>query len=260
MLNMATIQPPSDPIEPTSTIVLTSRKCYFVDIRIQKTPNDLGAEATLPIRILAKERLEWAFAGTSKSTKSASYNVDQSYHSVWTHWLDSRTSNPGPDEGFMYDQGNGDTLERGEMMNPVTKTTRTYEELWGDIQVEIMKEESKRVSVVLKAENLELDIKALVVRVGQWCQGIRRDGDSITAERWHWNSCSRTSTSVHENEKDDESNRRQLDRPGSWKITRIGNSPLPCDVATGIVTATLGEGNEIFCGDLLWKVVEYHRW
>jgi hypothetical protein len=61
---------PPHPFEPTSTLVLTSPARIFVDVRVLK-PVKKGEELEhgLPNVGGPKERLEWAFAGTSGSVE-----------------------------------------------------------------------------------------------------------------------------------------------------------------------------------------------
>ncbi|KAF7502638.1 hypothetical protein GJ744_005413 [Endocarpon pusillum] len=127
------------PSEPTSTLVLTSTKSYYVDIRFSLT----GPTATSPPHY-------WAFAGTSKSTfpplhpiisphhqptppstrETHSISFPCSIHTTWTRYLDSRGDITTPDQGTTYLLHNGDCLETGTMINPDTGTWQSYQELW----------------------------------------------------------------------------------------------------------------------------------
>ncbi|ERF76704.1 hypothetical protein EPUS_02243 [Endocarpon pusillum Z07020] len=126
------------PSEPTSTLVLTSAKSYYVDIRFSLT----GPTATSPPHY-------WAFAGTSKSTfpprnpispphhptppptrETHPISFPCSTHTTWTRFLDSRGDITTPDDGTTYLLHNGDCLETGQMINPDTRILQSYQELW----------------------------------------------------------------------------------------------------------------------------------
>ena len=227
--------------------------------------------------------LQWAFAGTSHNTKLITKN-DQSNmieysHSVWDHWIDSKTqiatttddgdknkSAVDIDEGDCWPQPNGDILERGTQLDPISGKEREYEELWGDVEVQVQVQarlqrgdEGKRVSVVLKTDvdihGGHRDTRGLVVRVGQYCQGIVQVGDKFTMERWEWM-----------NPKDDEIECGFEAGPGPgpgpegrWCCkVRIGDGSLPCDQAMNL--DGVGDDAIIRCGELEWRVVENYRW
>ena len=174
---------------------------------------------------LSAEQLEWGIAGTSSS-----WEHDGVTRSQWRHWINSRTNEPenATDEGDMFPQADGTTLEKGSMVNPATGRDTPYEELWRDIDP--TPTASSGVNVVV----LQVETEGLcgsVVRLGQYCQGIMKEGDRITAERWEW-------------------------KEGGWKRTvRIGSDALPC-------LKVLDDGVEAKVGDVVnvegrgWKVVE----
>jgi hypothetical protein len=58
---------PAQPFEPTSTLVLTSPAKTFVDVRVLKPVRKGEGTEGLPNEGGPKERLEWAFAGASRS-------------------------------------------------------------------------------------------------------------------------------------------------------------------------------------------------
>ncbi|KXH41566.1 hypothetical protein CSAL01_01068 [Colletotrichum salicis] len=123
---------PDEASEPTSTVVLTSPQRRFVDLRILKqTPTVDGVQDTHGI-----ERLEWGIAGTSSSSTRTDDQGVEVRHSRWEHWIDSRTTEPenAADEGDMYEQPDGLTLEKGRMVNPANGRETDYEELWKDIE------------------------------------------------------------------------------------------------------------------------------
>ncbi|KAI0200713.1 hypothetical protein F4808DRAFT_460534 [Astrocystis sublimbata] len=119
---------PDDASEPTSTIVLTSPGHRFVDIRVLKHAGDTGTG------------LDWAFAGISSTETRNGVR-----HSTWRHLVDSRTRIPETvvDEGDIFPQDNGQTLETGCMINPVTEKLTDYQEIWTDLEPEDLPESCK---------------------------------------------------------------------------------------------------------------------
>lgn len=188
--------------------------------------------------------LEWAFAGKSHTSKEAtSDGVTQPQHSVWEHWIDSKSNNPSVDEGDMWLQPNGDILERGFQSHPFTGTQCEYEELWGDLEVVVVGEEGKRVSVALKVEDDVSSTRGLVVRVGNWCQGILKIGDEITVERWHSKLPQHSAKS----------------KLSDWiREMKIGHGALPCEATFNI--KDIEEDAFILSNDLQWKVIEKYSW
>ncbi|KAL0936985.1 uncharacterized protein CTRU02_209201 [Colletotrichum truncatum] len=228
---------PDEASEPTSTIVLTSPQRRFVDLRILKSgPTTEGA---------AKEHytdgLEWGIAGTSSSSLIPDGKGGEIRHSRWEHWIDSRTTEPekAGDEGDMYPQEGDLTLEKGRMVNPATGKECDYEELWRDVEPERAggrgsDDASKGPEcVVLEFEDDANKARGMVVWLGQFCQGISRVGDEVTAERWEWR------------------------RNDGWRRTvRIGEeNALPCEVLlkTG---ARLSIGAHVKHRQMIWRVLE----
>ncbi|CAN8100827.1 unnamed protein product [Discula destructiva] len=179
------------PSEPTDTLVLTSPARYFVDIRVLKKA--LPSSEETPVAgfpglslSLSLGNLDWAIGGTSASEARTRHDGPSFSHSVFTHWVDSRTRQPetATDEGDMFPQPDGTTLEKGRMVNPATGDESDYEELWRD-------GEPKHLPSVAKCTVLQLhddaqDTRGLFVQLGQYAQGVLRVGDVFTAERWLW--------------------------------------------------------------------------
>ena len=181
--------------------------------------------------------LEWAFAGTSSRTEGSNGHGDVGpTHSVWEHWIDSKSDNPRPDEGDMWPQPNGDVLERGTQIHPITRLQTDYEELWGDLDVEKVGEEQERVSIVLKVENHGSNTRGMVVRVGDWCQGIMKSGGALNIERWHW-----------------------IKNKYTWeRVVKIGSSELPCAIACN--NEMVSKKGTVVSNGLQWNVIEVFRW
>jgi hypothetical protein len=149
-----------------------------VDVRIFKPTHagepDLPNDPEDP---QARKRLEWGFAGTAESTPAKG---ESPAHTVWSHWVDSTTIEEVKDEGYMWPLENGDVLEKGAMKHPETGKVTEYEEVWRDLDVE-----GEKVSTVLKMEDASKKARGMVIRIGQWMQGVMRVDDQITVERWH---------------------------------------------------------------------------
>lgn len=137
------------------------------------------------------------------------------------------------DEGVNHPQADGTVLEKGVMVNPATGVDGEYEELWHDLTV--LPTDSDKLRVVVLQYEEDNRNRGLVVRVGQYCQGLMREGEKITAERWKW----------AENRK--------------WtKEAFIGNGALPCHLALdGDRIDTLHQGNSFKFQDKSWKVIEF---
>jgi len=162
-------------------------------------------------------------------------------HSVWEHWIDSKSDDPASDEGDMYLQDNGDMLEKGTQKHPETGEEVEYEELWTELEVDVIPEEGGKYSTVLKHESK--NSRGMVVRVGGWCQGFLKEGRELTVERWRWAS---QENDPHQG-------------PGYWKrIVRIGEGEMPSPMLE-----RGGEDREemvVKSGELSWEVVEDYRW
>ncbi|KAK8194183.1 hypothetical protein M8818_007371 [Zalaria obscura] len=232
--------------EPTSTLVLTSAGRRFVDIRIYK-PRDGSDEPDLPNEGGPLTRLDWAFAGTSSSQPYPQQQQHASQgptsHSKWTHWVDSRTEDPTAvvDEGDMYAQPDGvHALEVGSMVNPDTGKMQQYEEFWRDERAELAGDgggKGKRACVVLTLEDEAAGARGVVVRVGQWCQGILKVKGEVTVERWGWVGGEK----------------------GGWKrVVRLGRMFLPCALAFEV--GRVVEGSKVSYGDYRWTVTEVSEW
>ncbi|KAJ4330211.1 hypothetical protein N0V87_010193 [Didymella glomerata] len=241
---------PPTPFEPTSTLVLTSPGKTFVDLRYLK-PVKLG-ESALPNAGETK-RLEWGFAGTSKSEAMAEAHPKfEAYgHWVWTHWLDSRAAvgqEIARDEGDMYDLGEGLFLEHGHAFHPHLGRVAGHEELWRDVPVlstgaSAENGEERKVCVLLRCEDREQGIRGVVIRVGRYCQGILQFGEVTTTERWEFDV----------EDKDD------VQEEKKWKRTaRTGDAFLPCAVT--FRTEVVQLGGRVRHGGIEWVTEEVWAW
>lgn len=189
-------EPPS---EPTSTLVLTSPRRYFVDIRILKEALEPLEESTTSAaaaphqgRTLGRDQIDWAIGGTSASTTPIGTGSQPPAvsHSTFRHWVDSRTRAPETvvDEGDMAPGPlEGTTLETGSMVNPATGAETAYEELWRDEEPQpVSGQPGWCRSCVFRLHDDARHVRGLFVQLGQHAQGVLRVGDAFTAERWRW--------------------------------------------------------------------------
>ncbi|KAH7139532.1 hypothetical protein B0J11DRAFT_46313 [Dendryphion nanum] len=226
------------PSEPTSTLVLTSPKSTFVDIRILKPLSTTDAD--LPNTGGPRFRVDWAFAGKSRSYpvcgdwSEGVEDVDAEgkkvvRHAVFVHEVSTRHAVDAgaedvlPDEGDMYVVGEGLDLEVGKMWNPGLGIWQVYEEMWEDVKVKNV--EGVKVAVVLRLETPEARARGIVVRVGQFCQGILRVGEDWVVERWEFE---RRDVATGTQDGDETEEKVQ---GGAWKrMVRVGDLFLPCAV------------------------------
>ncbi|KAL0640407.1 hypothetical protein Q9L58_000374 [Maublancomyces gigas] len=155
---------PDEAKEPTSTLVTTSAKSFFVDIRILQDP---------------PHELYWGFAGISYKDGS---------QGRWMHTVDSRSDNPTEDFGSFEQLTNGDWLEKGKMLDFDDGKVKVYEEVWRDSEilpristVLVLEEDGGKAFQINSAANAA---KGTIVRVGNYCQGIMKVKGEVTCERW----------------------------------------------------------------------------
>ena len=173
------------------------------------------------------DRLEWGFAGTSSSTPARWTHSDDGSsqylpaHSKWHRTLDSKSTSSEPaanvvDEGDMWPDPRWRRLEleRGHMPHPDTGEVTPYDEIWQDIEASPLPDRAgsadERLCVVLITENEEENDRAIraqgiIIRVGQFVQGIVKVGDKLRVQRWQWVQ-DRT-------DKEDESRRYEQEQP-----------------------------------------------
>ncbi|KAF2791543.1 hypothetical protein K505DRAFT_309353 [Melanomma pulvis-pyrius CBS 109.77] len=240
------------PFEPTSTLVLSSSTSTFLDIRILKPilPEDEPMPQNGPAR-----RLEWAFGGKSSNSKiieavrlDAAGNDVSPTHSKWTHWVDSKypvgAADIPADEGDMYPMPDGRVLEHGASFSATAGRMIGYEEMWSDVEVEACFPSNSKFSIVLRIENLQAGIRGLVVRVGQYCQGILMKGTDFTVERWEFV---------------DHVDPQENVVGGEWtRVARIGEMFLPCAVT--FKPEELKLDTRVSYTDYHWYVEELVEW
>lgn len=178
--------------EPTSTLVLTSPGHFFVDIRVLRSAlaksESVPRDADSPLS-LSPEQLDWAIGGTSSSTDlPAQPDGATASRTTFRHWVSSRTLEPEAvaDEGDMFPQPDGTTLEKGSMVNPATGLVTSYEELWDDQEPQSVP--GLPLCTVLRLHDDTSRTRGLFVQLGQHAQGFLRRGNVFTGERWLWDS------------------------------------------------------------------------
>lgn len=246
---------PPHPFEPTSTLVLTSPSLTFVDLRYlnplstsqpaDPNPGDLG-------------RLDWGFAGESSSrvARGSPHALLGAFRRCsWTHWVDSRVTvgHGAPrDEGDMYSLGEGRYLEVGFAFHPHLGRVAGHEELWRDVDVRSTEKGGVKRCVVLRCRNEGMGVRGVVVRVGQYCQGILMVGGDVTTERWEADVAEEAAEGKGEG-------RAQEEEKAKWKRTaRTGGGFVPCSVTWRTEAVVLG-GMVLFAG-FEWVVEEVREW
>ncbi|KAL5120720.1 hypothetical protein ACEQ8H_001469 [Pleosporales sp. CAS-2024a] len=219
---------PTTLFEPTWTLVLTSPKSTFVDLRFLK-PVSLHHDKHA-------DELEWGFAGHSSSRPTPAPQV---HHSTWTHFVDSRYPAAHPriplDEGDMYAISPALTLEHGHAFHPHLQAVKSHEEMWKDQVIVSTQSSGTTVCAVMRLQDDTEGFRGVVIRLGQYVQGIVVVGNEVTAERWEW---------MHD---------------GGWKRSkRVGRQLIPC----GVVTTMQGVvgGGTVKYGEFEWRVEEVWEW
>ncbi|KAG6005236.1 hypothetical protein E4U21_000315 [Claviceps maximensis] len=245
---------PEDASEPTSTMVLTSPGGKFVDVRVLKAGDGDG-----DLRVLPPSRLDWAIAGTSSSQVIRIPTQDQNKTTTirrcrFEHWVDSRASKASPDEGDMYPQEDGTTLEKGRMVNPDTGMEMDYEEVWWDEEHDVPREclagagsGTGQECVVLRhegegeGEDTIDERRGMVVRLAGHAQGFVKVGGEMAIGRW--------SLVKEEEVVGDEAERK---RPSC--VVSMGRMDwLPGE---DVLVRRFAVGETLWVGGLRWEVVE----
>lgn len=209
---------------------------------------------------LPPSRLDWGFAGTSSSTAPTEAETAEQpsliAHAKWTHWVDSRHEDAEAvsDSGDMFALQDGRTLEMGRMVNPETGEMGAYEEAWRDVEVvgtwhgggkgegdggsspdgaaepERLR---RKTCTVLVLDAPEHKTRGMVVQLGQFCQGILRCGDEVSAERWIW-----------------------AETRGWLREVSLGRLFVPCGLCCEGAEKVPEVGGKVALGEWEWRVVE----
>jgi hypothetical protein len=263
---------PDPPSEPTSTEVLTSRQKSFVDIRILKASNgeidwafagrseshnneSTGTTSTrwhhtVDSRFLAHpesvvdqaemlpEDPETGIALEKGAMVNPATGVETAYVEGWRETEVRHVPEAARDvlEGFERDLerrgvrfGEGDP-ERKDVVRRDGDSLLAEE---GSLSArEVL------VCCVLQYEDAARRSRGMVVRVGQFCQGVLRVGDEFAAERWEWTP-----------------------QAGWQKVFATGGLNMPCDVACYLAVRKLRVGSEVVYGPgETWQCVEEEQW
>jgi hypothetical protein len=211
-----------------------------------------------------RECIDWAFAGRSRTTQPGARKdgMIQLSHTVWDHWIDSKSDKPGPDEGDMLVQEDGDVVERGMQKHPVTGKDTEYEELWRDLEVQAFGKKHNRSTLVMRVDDPERNIRGMAIKIGGWCQGILKAEGAMTIERWEYKSDisggdSEDVTAWHPS---DEGRTRN----GWFRTFRYGEGNLPCITMCGHTSGKLGLNTTTTDSkdelELDWKILEEYYW
>ena len=184
-------------------------------------------------------------------------------HTVWDHWIDSRSDDPDSDEGDMWVQPNGDILEKGKNKDLATGEETEYEELWRDLHVEAFGKKHNRSSLVMRVDQPERNLRGMAIKIGGWCEGMLKAEDWLTVERWEWKPTNGDSN-LASNEGSKEDGRTHND----WVRTfKVGKSALPCKDMCSRTEGRFGLNAALKCStdddwknDIEWKVVEEYYW
>ena len=146
---------------------------------------------------LESGQLDWAFAGKSQRTlilqpDTPTDGSKVNARGVWHHWVDSRVPNQDAalvkDEGDLYAGSGHVEIEKGEMINPAIGALQRYEEAW-----EELRNMEKAPWIVLQTVTLEnssheesrsQNVRGIILRVGDFCQGILRTEINVVVQRW----------------------------------------------------------------------------
>jgi hypothetical protein len=196
------------------------------------------------------------------------------HRSTWHHWLDSEHAIDSPhiplDSGLMFavprqtPSSPEFTLEFGTAFSPRLDRMTAYEELWRDIAIQPCSPSSKKVCIVLRTEGVNEfgdAIRGVVVRLGRYCQGILRKGDTVTVERWEFKEGDRVRKGESVGKEDTNRDWEGEDESygGTWERTvKIGREVLPCMAAQK--EEELDVTMQVSLKGYVWVVEELVEW
>lgn len=227
-------QIPEPFIEPTSTLLLISPECRFIDVRVARDDTSLLLVASI---------------GTCALTRDVA---------AFVHTLHLRPT-PVPCRTLAATEtlANADVLHRHD----------GYEEIWRPAEIEppplcIVLELKQIANPTGDWRRAPEDCRGLVVRIGRWCQGMvkgRRDA-APTVERWRlgdkgWERVSRVGKEVlpcavacmDQDESPD----------GRFQGGRYWKKALGTNL---VVNKVVRKGERVFLGRTQWEVVERSEW
>lgn len=169
---------------------MTAPSNTFIDIRF---PKDVTTSWQA-----SNHQSFWAFSGKARTTfhdaGGQQYAADMPYtaHCRFDHEIDSRgqESIASGDEGDMFMLTNGDCLEMGMMVNPISRQKELYKEYWHTAEKlpTGTGDDDSNVCIVASVSS-PAEVSGVVIRVGGRVQGItsRRHQDgtqTVEVERW----------------------------------------------------------------------------
>jgi hypothetical protein len=208
-------------------------------------------------------------------------------HSTWLHWLDSKYPAGHPsipsDSGDMFPMPCGRVLEYGKAYNAHLQAEQAYEEMWSDVAIQsVLTPEEKdnqgsKYSIVLRTSTQEVPgketVRGMVIRVGQYCQGMLKKGDEMVVERWevlskpliagrekeHVEEQARQTKGELKRKGEVNGDRQESVVEGMWTRTvRLGDLFLPC--AFTFKPSTLSKDAIIEYEGFIWVVEELEEW
>lgn len=216
--------PPAAAEETTDTLVLTSHKLHFVDIRITKPipTGDGNNDGAIDWVITG---IEAPIAGTGKV---------EFQHEINSHL--ELNSGEAYDVGDFADLPNGDRSETGVMAKPGTGKIEPYVEIWRSIDpststpggyVKETLPESEAPCVVYRLEEGQTEWLGQVVRIGNFAQGALLDkkANKLSCVRWFFD--------------------------GEWKVQFQNGADVD-----RIVLGEDKEGSVVTHGGLQWRILE----
>jgi hypothetical protein len=261
---------PDPPSEPTSTEVLTSREKFFVDIRILKDSNEIdwafagrseshhngptGTTSTrwhhtVDSRFLAHpesvidqaemlpEDPETGIALEKGSMVNPATGVETAYVEGWR---ETEVRHVPEHERDVLEAFGRDLERRGVRFVECDPEREDVVRRDGNSLLEEGSLSARGVLTccVLQHEDAARRSRGMVVRVGQFCQGVLRIGDEFAAERWEWTP------------------------QAGWKrVFATGGLNMPCDVICYLAVRKLRVGSEVVYGPgEIWRCVEEEQW
>ncbi|QRW23653.1 NAD-dependent histone deacetylase SIR2 [Rhizoctonia solani] len=169
-VSLAWLPEPAPVPDEESVLVLTAPTGQYVDIRIKLARTDSSTATSQlsetpindPSNVPSDSNLSWGFAGIASRTSDGKGGR-------WSRVVDSRTADPAGET----DEGQEETLPNGDTKESGTMDGKAYIEVWRSLDVgsspEVWVSEKKDVG--------------MVVRVGEWAQGVVRNGDQVSVFR-----------------------------------------------------------------------------
>lgn len=275
-------QPPGQVDDPTSSMVLTSHKGYFVDVRVRKAAT--ADEPVLPNEGGPFERLLWASAGqkimTDKMEEGSRHGERKCAN--WLQGLSFSSDYMKAGDPLIPQDLDDWVVGQAVIEDPVTGERIEYDELSVDMPIQPNGCDGLRKSVVLMLQDDEHAVRGMVVRVGDWCQGLVQMGQDVSVERWRWvgrktreppsrdehgDQCiTITGRDIFAPNTFDSYRTAHHDNPGEWeRQVRIGSRLVPCGLTflESVARNSLDgveEGSIVQAGDMSWMVVENYVW